>query len=66
MKELYEKYKAYTPFAISIFCFLIIIIFSIYLYIDLKKLPKKSDENVEVSLPLIEWQKYSSLSKKNN
>lgn len=57
------NYKEYLPFIASILMFLIILIYSAVLYIDWNKNITKKDYQVEVSLPIIDWQKYSNLSK---
>lgn len=54
--------KCYLPFIASIFLFLISVIWFISVHIDWNDDDRKELE-VEITLPVIEWNKYTSLSK---
>ncbi len=61
-----QKYKNYLPFIISTTLFLIIIIYSLIIYINWDKKLQNNETNVEINLPVINWDKYMNLSKQTN
>ena len=58
-----QKYQNYLSFFLGILFFLIIIIYSFTLYLGWNKNLENGDYVVEVSLPVMDWGNYSSLSK---
>lgn len=58
-----KNYKNYLQFFISIVLFTTIIIYSMVIYFGWNKAIDKSKEEIEVALPVIDWQKYTNLSK---
>lgn len=58
-----QKYQNYLSFLLGILFFSIIIIYSFRLYIKWNKDIETGDYAVEVSLPVMDWENYSSLSK---
>jgi len=62
--------KNLNVFTVSVTLFLLILSYCMYIYYEYgKPLDLKADKkevNVEVSLPVLEWDKYMSLSKKIN
>lgn len=59
--------KTYWEFLVIIVLFIIITIFSIFIYLTWNKEPPKelfeTEASVKINLPVIDWAKYSSLSK---
>lgn len=55
--------KNYIIFFLSVFLFLVSLISLMLIYISLKSQDEPVTSPIEVSLPVIDWQKYSSLSK---
>jgi len=58
-----RRYKPYLSFLSLIALFLVLVIYTTLLYINWEKPLEKEAYELEVSLPIIDWQKYSSLSK---
>lgn len=58
-----QKYQNYLSFFLGILFFLIIITYSFMLYLRWNKDLENGDYVVEVSLPVMDWGSYSSLSK---
>lgn len=61
-----QKYKNYLPFITSTILFLIIIIYSLIIYINWNKKLPDNETSVEINLPVINWDKYMNLSKQTN
>lgn len=57
-----KKIKNYLIFILSILCFAITIIYSLNIYLNWDKVIQ-DEEILEVSLPIMDWNKYSNLSK---
>lgn len=58
-----NNYKEYLPFYAILGLFFILISFLFFMYIKWDKAPEKMDNHVEVSLPVIDWENYTNLSK---
>lgn len=58
-----KRYKPYFSFIITIALFLVLIIYTAILYLNWDNKVEKDTYEIEVSLPIIDWQRYSSLSK---
>ena len=59
-----QKYKNYLHFGLSLVLFIVILGYATLIFLGSNGyFPSNGIEKVEVSLPLIDWQKYSSLSK---
>lgn len=61
-----QKYKNYLPFILTTILFLLIILFSLILYINWNKKLTNGETSVEINLPVINWDKYMDLSKQTN
>lgn len=61
-----QKYKNYLPFILTTILFLLIILFSLILYINWNKKLTNGETLVEINLPVINWDKYMDLSKQTN
>lgn len=61
-----QKYKNYLPFILTTILFLLIILFSLILYINWNKKLTDGEPSVEINLPVINWDKYMDLSKQTN
>lgn len=61
-----QKYKNYLPFILTTILFLLIILFSLILYINWNKKLSDGETSVEINLPVINWDKYMDLSKQTN
>jgi|SaaInlStandDraft_3_1057020.scaffolds.fasta_scaffold39363_3 hypothetical protein len=59
-----NRYKSFFPFIISIVLFIIAAIFALTTLLGLDDPVEKSENSVEVNLPVVNWAKYSNLSKK--
>lgn len=60
-----KVYKNYFSFIISIAIFIVIIGYSLFVYMKWNVITdEKNKSSVEVNLPVINWDKYSNLSKK--
>lgn len=57
------KSKEYLLLIASISMFITILVYSVVIYVGWNKPLINKDYQVEVSLPIIDWQKYSNLSK---
>lgn len=57
-----KKIKNYLFFIAAVLCFAISVIYSLNIYLDWGKV-KPNEKNLEVSLPIMDWNKYSNLSK---
>lgn len=62
MNKLIEKYREYLFFVTLVLMFLVVAISSLLLYLSWDE-PLEDSQYVEVNLPIIEWAKYTSLSK---
>ena len=58
-----KNYREYVFFGLSVLCFIVILGYAITLYVNYNKPAEKNETKVEVNLPVIDWQKYQSLSK---
>ena len=58
-----QKYQNYFNFFLGILLFLVIIIYAIVLYFGWNEDLENGDYVVEVSLPVMDWNTYSNLSK---
>ena len=58
-----QKYQNYLNFFLGMLLFLIIIIYSVVLYLGWNEDLENGDYVVEVSLPVMDWNTYSNLSK---
>lgn len=58
-----KDYKNYLPFIISVTLFVIAFIYCVFLYINWNEKLDDGIESVEVNLPIIDWAKYTGLSK---
>lgn len=59
-----NRYKSFLPFIVSIILFVIAGIFALTAFISLNNPVEKDETSVEVNLPVVNWAKYSNLSKK--
>ncbi|PIR55501.1 hypothetical protein COU74_00570 [Candidatus Peregrinibacteria bacterium CG10_big_fil_rev_8_21_14_0_10_36_19] len=57
-----NKYKEYWLFFVCILLFFVLIGYVLYIYFTWNA-NGNGDDPIEVSLPVIEWQKYTNLSK---
>lgn len=55
--------KNYIPFLISLALFLIILFCSLVIYLKWDQPVTEEASSVEVNLPVLDWQRYSTLSK---
>ena len=58
-----KKYKNYLSFAVSTLLFILIIAYSVILYAGWDNDLGDGADLFEVNLPIIDWQKYTNLSK---
>lgn len=58
-----KNYKNYLQFLISMVLFIAIMVYSLVIYFGWNKAIDQSKEEIEVALPVIDWQKYTNLSK---
>lgn len=58
-----KNYKNYLQFFVSIVLFTAIVIYTLVIYFGWNNPIDKSKEEIEVALPVIDWQKYTNLSK---
>ena len=58
-----KEYKNYLPFAVSVILFLIVMIYGGYLYTTWEQTAPQEEMEIEVNLPIVNWSKYTSLSK---
>lgn len=58
-----KNYKNYLQFLVSIVLFVVILIYSLVIYFGWNNPIDKSKQEIEVALPVIDWQKYTNLSK---
>ncbi len=58
-----KNYKNYLQFLVSIVLFIAIVIYSLVIYFGWNNPIDKSKQEIEVALPVIDWQKYTNLSK---
>lgn len=61
-----KNYREYVIFGLSVLFFIVILGYAITLYVNYNKPAETNETNetkVEVNLPVIDWQKYQSLSK---
>jgi hypothetical protein len=60
-----KKYKDYLSFIISIALFVLVILYSLFLYIRWDKAPTNGEgTELEINLPIINIEEYTNLSKK--
>ncbi len=64
MIEKLLKYKNQILFGASLFLFVFSLVYVLFVCFSANKYNGTPDEPIEVSLPVINWQKYYSLSKK--
>ncbi len=67
MMELFEKIKKNKPFIIfiiSVFLFILALFYLLSIYVNVNNNNNLEESSIEVSLPVINWQKYSNLSKR--
>lgn len=55
--------KEYLPFYALLGLFILIAGYTLFIYLKWDEQPEKINQEVEVSLPVIEWEKYTNLSK---
>lgn len=55
--------KNYISFLISLALFLIILLYSLGIYLKWNQPVEEKASSVEVNLPVLDWQRYSTLSK---
>ena len=60
----FQKYRPFALFIVIVFLFVSNVIFVVYLVVTWDRDPNSAKNSVEVSLPVIDWQSYSRLSKK--
>lgn len=60
----FQKYRPFSMFIVIVFLFMLNVLFSAYLFMTWDQDLEPGKNSVEVSLPVIDWQSYSRLSKK--
>lgn len=58
-----KNQREYAIFGLSILFFIVMLGYGAILYFNYNKPAEKNETTVEVNLPVIDWQKYQSLSK---
>jgi len=58
--------KEYIQLFLSFFFFLIVSLFSLFIYISWDKSIDEDLASVEINLPIISWEKYLNLSKQTD
>lgn len=61
-----KKYKNYLTIILTVILFLTILIFNLIIYLNWDGDISNEENSVEVNLPIIEWAKYTDLSKQYN
>lgn len=59
----FKNYREYIIFGLSTVFFVMIFVYGLMLYLNYKQPIEQNGVMVEVNLPVIDWQKYQSLSK---
>lgn len=58
-----KDFKTYLPFGISLLLFIVLTFYSVFIYLGWDDEPQIDDKSIEVTLPIINWSKYTNLSK---
>lgn len=58
-----KEYKSYLSFAVSVILFLVTVGYGLYLYSSWEQAVSQEEMEIEVNLPIVNWSKYTSLSK---
>lgn len=58
-----KNFTDYLGLIAVVILFVVVMLYSVFLYLGWSETPVEIQDSVEINLPVIEWQKYSNLSK---